>query len=90
MPTQNITKENARIPFNQRVIAILWPSFLAALAATAVFFWLFNPAELSLLAGHPDLSSIGGYTAGFFFFWLMCALASWLSVYFSRPCNHSK
>lgn len=90
MPTQPITSDSASIPFSQRVIAILWPSFLAGLLATVVFFSLFNPAELALLAGHPDITSLGGYTTGFFFFWFVSAIASWLAIYFSRPCNHTK
>jgi len=57
---------------------VVWASFLAASLGTMVFFAFIDP----LLIGHdlapprwiPDRMT--GYTIGFFFFWLICALAS--------------
>jgi len=90
MPTQPLPAEESKTPSVQRVIAVMWPSFLAAVAATVVFFTLFDPVELALLLGVPGFSSLGGYTLGFFFFWIVTAVASWLTVYFARPCHREK
>ncbi|MBT6731519.1 MAG: hypothetical protein HOA79_00805, partial [Acidiferrobacteraceae bacterium] len=34
------------VPVMQRVIAVLWPSFFMAGAATIIFFAIFDPYEL--------------------------------------------
>ncbi|MEB0136652.1 hypothetical protein QN362_15045 [Actimicrobium sp. CCC2.4] len=64
------------------VMTILWPAFLAAIAATGLFFSLFDPSELllrfSVATGLPD---IAWYTIGFFSSWLFCALSSLLTLY---------
>lgn len=66
-------------------LIVLWPSFLAAALAEGLFFSLFDPQELSIGGNHPDLPAIAVYTAGFFFFWACCALASMLSCYLVQP-----
>ncbi len=71
----------------QKIIAVLWPSFLTAGVATIVFFTLFDPQMLMLGGGYEPPSHIGGYTAGFFLFWLLTASSSMLTCYFQRPCN---
>lgn len=60
---------------------VLWPSFLAAIAAEGLFFSLFDPRDLSIGGNHLDLAPIAVYTIGFFFFWACCALASMLTGY---------
>ena len=90
MPTQPVTTQQKDTPLAQQVIAVLWPSFLTAVVATGVLYSLFNPTELALLVGYADFSPLGGYTLGFFFFWLIAAVASGLTVYFARPCNRKK
>jgi len=90
MPTQPISDEKSAIPIVQQIITVLWPSFLAAVAATVVFFTLFDPIELALLLGFADFPPLGGYTLGFFFFWIVSAIASELTVYFGRPCQGKK
>ena len=57
------------------VMAVLWPSFLAAALAEACFFSWFEPEALSALA--PGAV----YSIGFFFFWMFCTLASTLTAY---------
>ena len=52
-----------------RIMAVLWPSFLVAAAAAAVFFSLFDPQEFWLLGEHLEISRLGAYTIGFFGFW---------------------
>lgn len=75
------------IPRKQQVIAILWPSFLTAGAATVVFFTVFDP--WALLAGTPfaEASRVGVYSVGFFAFWLLTAGTSALTCYFQRPTS---
>jgi hypothetical protein len=75
------------MPRTQQLVSVLWPSFLVAAATTVVFFTLFDPLDLALLAGVPELSRIGGYTIGFFFFWLITGVACSLTCYFRRPCS---
>jgi len=69
----------------QNIAAIMWPSFLAACVATAVFFGHVDPLDLDAISTPlADYSSLGGYAIGFFFFWSICALSSLLSVFLIR------
>ena len=66
----------------QNIAAILWPSFLAACIATAVFFGHVDPIELdAITTPMADFSSLTGYAIGFFFFWIVCGISSMLSVF---------
>ena len=75
------------IPVVQQISSVLWPSFLVASIANAVFFTLFDPVELTLYFGLPDVTRTGGYSIGFFLFWLTTALSSLGTSYFQRPCS---
>jgi len=79
--------QSSSLPRVQRISAILWPSFLLSVAATGVFFSLFDPYELFSCQGEPPFSRIGAYSVGFFLFWLLTASSSLLTVYFLRPCE---
>ena len=69
----------------QNIAAILWPSFMAACIATAVFFSLFDPLDLgSITTPMVEFSSMTGYAIGFFFFWVVCTISSLLSVFLIR------
>lgn len=86
MPTQPTTlADRNQLPILQQVVSIMWPSFLTASLATVLFFAVFDPDALSLLAGGPEITRLGGYTIGFFFFWLLTSLSSALTCYFRRP-----
>jgi arginine exporter protein ArgO len=87
MSTQPITADDKAIPFVQKLIAILWPSFLTAIPVTALVFTLLNPLDIADMLGIHELSALAGYSLGFFFFWLAAALSSILTLYFSRPCH---
>jgi hypothetical protein len=63
---------------------ILWPSFLVAIIAEGCFFSLFDPSELLAVGGHNPLPPIAGYTIGFFFLWIFCALASGVTYYLAN------
>jgi hypothetical protein len=68
-----------------RLILVLWPSFLAAGVAEIVFFTLIDPQELYLLGEPVHFSSIATYSLGFLGFWLICALSSFATLFFQRP-----
>jgi len=74
-------------PKIQRVIAILWPSFLTAGLATILFFAAFDPWHLLMDTQFADLSRLGAYTIGFFLFWLLTSSSCILTCYFQRPCE---
>ncbi|WP_018953386.1 hypothetical protein [Thioalkalivibrio sulfidiphilus] len=72
----------------QRVIAILWPSFLTAGLATVLLFTWIDPAELSLyVPGAEGVTRLGAYSAGFFGLWAITAVSSALTSYFGRPAG---
>jgi hypothetical protein len=80
----------ADIPKVQQVIAVLWPGFLVAAAATVVFFTVFDPEEIAVCKGTPGLTRLGAYTVGFFIFWMLTSLSSLLTCYFQRPCETAR
>ena len=75
------------IPKIQKIIAVLWPSFLTAGLATILFFTAFDPQLLMEVSGHGHISRLGGYTIGFFLFWILTASTCALTCYFQRPCH---
>jgi len=64
--------------------AILWPSFMGAIALCFVIFMLVDPAEVSFL-GYLRLSRAAAYTSGFFLFWLVGIVISYLAVKITPP-----
>ena len=76
------------LPLVQKVVAVLWPSFLMAGVATVIFFTVFDPQEISLcMGGSEPVDRLGAYTLGFFAFWLLTSVSSALTCYFRRPCH---
>ena len=78
------------IPTIQRIISILWPSFLTAGVATILFFTVFDPHLLMEISGYPHISRLGGYTIGFFCFWALTSISCVLTCYFQKPCDNKK
>ncbi|MGW8247685.1 MAG: hypothetical protein ACWGOV_06185 [Acidiferrobacterales bacterium] len=74
-------------PKIQRIIAVLWPSFLMAGVATILFFTAFDPKMMLVDTPFAELSRSGAYTIGFFLFWLLIASSCLLTCYFQRPCQ---
>ncbi len=72
------------IPVIQRVIAVLWPSFIIAGIATILFFTAFDP---SVVFVDYDISRIGCLQLGFFLFWLFGAITAIATCFFLRPCD---
>lgn len=68
----------------QRVLWVLWPSFLVAAVAELIFFALFDPMDLHLFGVPVEAARMPVYTVGFFCFWVITASASALTVFLSR------
>ncbi|HCX32194.1 MAG TPA: hypothetical protein DHV08_00690 [Rhodocyclaceae bacterium] len=68
----------------QRMIVVLWPSFLIAVVADVVFFALFDPSHLLRQEDAFVGSNLAAYTVGFFLFWLMGIGSSSLTCHFQR------
>ena len=71
------------LPRSQRLISVLWPSFIVAIVASGAFFSAFNPRDLVPFNLDVDISPVAAYSIGFFLFWLLGALSSYGSVYFT-------
>ena len=72
------------IPVIQRVIAVLWPSFITAGISTILFFTAFDPGVVFV---DYDISRVGAYSVGFFLFWLFGAITAITTCFFLRPCD---
>lgn len=70
--------------FSQRLLWVLWPSFLVAAAAELVVFAVFDPRDLHLFGVPIELDRMPAYTIGFFFFWALTSAASALTVFLQR------
>jgi hypothetical protein len=72
---------------------LLWSSFLAACVATMFFFAYFDPVLLTEDHAPPTwlADRMTGYAVGFFFFWIVCAIASFLTAWLidTRDANQS-
>jgi hypothetical protein len=68
----------------QRAIWVLWPSFIAAGIAEAVFFAVFDPVDLSLLWDALGPSRLAAYSEAFFLFWACTAASSGLTLFLQR------
>ena len=75
------------VPRSQKIIAVLWPSFVLAAVATGLFFSTFDPYEILAPTWFPELSRMGAYSIGFLLFWLLTAASSLLTLYFTRPID---
>lgn len=88
MSTQPATQtDKNQLPVVQQIVSVMWPSFITASAATIIFFSLFDPTDLGMISGFPDLTRLGGYTIGFFGFWLVTSISCAMTCYFRRPTN---
>lgn len=67
-----------------RLIWIFWPSFVVGGMGWAVFFALFDPADLPF-ADLFDESRLVIYTLGFFMFWAFAAASSAFTCLLQRP-----
>ena len=72
-----------KLPRAQVAIAVLWPSFAVAIAATGLFFSAFNPRDLIPFNLDIEVSPLAAYSIGFFFFWLLGILSGYGTIYFT-------
>ena len=82
-----MTEQHHDIPTVQRLVAIFWPSFITAGTATILFFAAFDPQLLMSISGYGEISRMGGYTVGFFLFWILTSITCGLTCYFQKPCD---
>jgi hypothetical protein len=79
--------------FREDLGVLLWSAFLAACLATALFFAYFDPQLLAADAEPPAwlADRMTGYAVGFFFFWGVCTIASFLTAYLidTRPSERN-
>jgi hypothetical protein len=80
-----IWDDTGTIPRPQRIIAVLWLSFLMAGVATGVFFSAIDPIELRNCVEFPEVNRTAAYSIGFFLFWLLTSSSSLLAVFFIHP-----
>ncbi len=73
------------IPRAQKLISIFWPSFLVAGLGTILFFVAIDPREMLSPPWFANLGRLEAYTVGFLFFWVLMALACFLTCYFQEP-----
>lgn len=66
------------------VIWVLWPAFISAGIAEAIFFTLIDPAQLYFFGQPVEWSATATYSTGFLLFWLVC-IGSSLMTYFMMP-----
>jgi len=72
-----------RLPASQIAISVLWPSFLTAIVASGLFFSAFDPIDLVPFNLDFTVSPLAAYSIGFLLFWLIAAISSFGSVYFT-------
>lgn len=68
----------------QKWVQVLWPSFLVAGIAEAVFFTVVDPQTLYLFGEPVRYSTTATYSIGFFGFWSVGAASSLLTLFFQR------
>lgn len=79
-----LLRRSTKVAAMQRVIWVLWPSFLMAIAVTGVYFSLFDPVDLTIFGVEIPADRKAAYTIGFFAFWLMAACSSALTCFLRR------
>jgi hypothetical protein len=69
----------------QRIMWIVWPSFLMAGVLEILVFAMVDPQDLHWFGQAVQLSSQGIYTVAFFAFWLVTLLSSALTALLAIP-----
>jgi hypothetical protein len=65
-------------------IQVLWPSFMIAALAEAVFFIVIDPQALYLFGEPVDYGATATYSIAFFCFWIVCAASSLSTIFLQR------
>jgi len=67
----------------RQIMYILWPSFVVAGIANALFFTVFDPVEFTIF-GPFGLSRMTAYSAGFLILWALGAASSAFTCFLQR------
>ena len=71
----------------QRIMWIVWPSFLMAGVLAILVFAMVDPEDLHWFGKAMQMSRQGIYTISFFAFWLVTMLSSALTVFLASPSS---
>jgi hypothetical protein len=71
--------------WNQKLMWIAWPAFLAACVLELVVFVMADPNDLHWFGQPLALSRQGLYTLSFFVFWAICAASNALTALLAKP-----
>jgi len=74
----------ANSSLSRQLMWVIWPAFLVAAVAEAIFFTVFDPFELHFFGAVLDVSREVIYTMGFFGFWGLGIASSALTVFLGR------
>lgn len=74
----------------QKLIWILWPSFVVAGVAEVLFFTLVDPQQLYLFGEPVHYSALATYSLGFFAFWAVCAASSAFTCFLQRGAEDAR
>ena len=66
-------------------MVVLWPAFLAATALNALFFSMFDPADLTYDGMPLELDKLAAYGIGFLICFVFCALSSFMTWSLMKP-----
>lgn len=77
------TQTNSKLA--QRIMWIVWPSFLMACLLEILVFAMVDPQDLHWFGQAVQLSRQGIYTVAFFAFWLVTLLSSALTALLAIP-----
>ena len=69
----------------QRIMWIVWPSFLMAGVLEILVFAMVDPEDLHWFGKSMQMSRQGIYTISFFAFWLATLLSSALTAFLASP-----
>lgn len=91
-PTDTYPGAIAWSRLRQDVAIVSWPSFLVAAVATTVCFAFLDPVLIGPDEYPPPAfaTRMSGYAVGFFFFWLIAALSSLLTLYLVRTSRRTE
>lgn len=68
-------------------MVVLWPAFLAAAGLNALFFSMFDPADL-MVDGLPlEIDRLAAYAIGFAVCFVFCAISSFMTWSLMRPAQ---
>ncbi len=80
MPDVELPDTRVTSVLAQRVMWIVWPSFLMAGVLEVLVFAMVDPQDMHWFGQSVQLSRQGTYTVAFFVFWLVTMLSSALTA----------